>query len=43
MRRRLELIFQPETKIAYQDVHALPKIDEIRLNGPRVPGSQPGQ
>ena len=36
MRRRLELIFQPETEIAYQDVHALPKIDEIRLNGPRV-------
>ena len=36
MRRRLETIFRPETKIAYQDVHALPKIDEIRLNGPRV-------
>ncbi len=36
MRRRLESIFQPESKIAYQDVHALPKIDEIRLNGPRV-------
>jgi hypothetical protein len=36
MRRRLEVIFRPETKIAYQDVHALPKIDEIRLNGPRV-------
>jgi hypothetical protein len=36
MRRRLEVIFQPETKIAYQEVHALPKIDEIRLNGPRV-------
>jgi hypothetical protein len=36
MRRRLEAIFRPETKIAYQDVHALPKIDEIRLNGPRV-------
>ena len=36
MRRRLEVIFRPETRIAYQDVHALPKIDEIRLNGPRV-------
>lgn len=36
MRRRLELIFKPEVRIAYQDVHALPKIDEIRLNGPRV-------
>ena len=36
MRRRLEAIFRPETRIAYQDVHALPKIDEIRLNGPRV-------
>ena len=36
MRRRLEVIFRPETKIAYQEVHALPKIDEIRLNGPRV-------
>lgn len=30
MRRRLEVIFRPETKIAYQDVHALPKIDEMR-------------
>jgi hypothetical protein len=36
MRRRLETIFRPETKIAYQDVHALPQLDEIRLNGPRV-------
>jgi hypothetical protein len=36
MRRRLETIFRAETKIAYQEVHALPKIDEIRLNGPRV-------
>jgi hypothetical protein len=36
MRRRLEVIFRPETKISYQDVHAMPKIDEIRLNGPRV-------
>ena len=36
MRRRLEDIFRPVSKIAYQEVHALPKIDEIRLNGPRV-------
>ncbi|MDX1982043.1 MAG: anti-phage-associated DUF499 domain-containing protein [Bryobacteraceae bacterium] len=36
MRRRLEAIFRPETRIAYQEVHALPKIDEINLNGPRV-------
>ena len=36
MRRRLEAIFRPDNGIAYQSVHALPKIDEIRLNGPRV-------
>jgi hypothetical protein len=36
MKRRLEEIFQPIVKIAYQEVHALPKIDEIKLNGPRV-------
>ena len=36
MRRRLEAIFRPEIKTAYQEVHALPRIDEIRLNGPRV-------
>lgn len=36
MKRRLEQIFQPHAKIAYQEVEALPKIDEIRLNGPRV-------
>ncbi len=36
MRRRLEVIFRPEIKTAYQEVHALPRIDEIRLNGPRV-------
>lgn len=36
MRRRLEKIFQPESTCAYQRVHALPKIDEIQLNGPRV-------
>lgn len=36
MRRRLETIFKPEIGIAYQTVYALPRIDEIRLNGPRV-------
>lgn len=36
MKRRLEQIFRPHTKIAYQEVEALPRIDEIRLNGPRV-------
>lgn len=36
MRRRLEEIFRPAAKIAYQEVQALPKIDEIRLNGPRM-------
>jgi hypothetical protein len=36
MRRRLEAIFRPEIGTAYQTVHALPRIDEIRLNGPRV-------
>jgi hypothetical protein len=36
MKRRLEQIFCPQNKIAYQEVEALPRIDEIRLNGPRV-------
>jgi hypothetical protein len=36
MKRRLEAIFAPDTKLAYQEVHALPRVDEIRLNGPRV-------
>ena len=36
MKRRLEEIFQPRTKNAYEVVQALPKLDEIRLNGPRV-------
>jgi hypothetical protein len=36
MKRRLEDIFKPVTRIAYQEVEALPKIDEIKLNGPRV-------
>ena len=36
MKRRLEEIFRPVNRIAYQDVVALPKIDDIRLNGPRL-------
>lgn len=36
MKRRLEVIFEARTKCAYQEVESLPKIDEIRLNGPRV-------
>jgi hypothetical protein len=36
MKRRLEQIFFPHNRIAYQEVEALPRIDEIRLNGPRV-------
>ena len=36
MKRRLEQIFHPHNKIAYQEVVALPRIDEIRLNGSRV-------
>jgi hypothetical protein len=36
MKHRLEQIFHPHNKIAYQEVAALPQIDEIRLNGPRV-------
>lgn len=36
MKRRLEAIFHPHEKIAYQEVHALPLIDDIKLNGPRV-------
>ena len=36
MKRRLEDIFRPAVRIAYQEVEALPKIDDIKLNGPRV-------
>ena len=36
MRRRLEVIFRAEIKTAYEKVYALPNIDEILLNGPRV-------
>ena len=36
MKRRLQEIFRRVSKIAYQEVDALPKSDDIRLNGPRV-------
>jgi hypothetical protein len=36
LRRRLEEIFKPERKNAYQQLFALPTIDEVKVNGPRV-------
>jgi hypothetical protein len=36
MRRRLEAIFKPTRRAAYQEVRALPNIDEINLGGPRL-------
>jgi len=36
MRRRIEAIFDPKRKAAYQDLKALPVIDEVNLRGPRV-------
>jgi hypothetical protein len=36
MRRRVEIIFEPTRKTAYQDLKALPVIDEVNLKGPRV-------
>lgn len=37
MKRRLENIFEPKDKIAYQKVLALPKLDDIQnLSGPRT-------
>lgn len=33
---RLTGILEPERKIAYQDVNVLPKLDELRLSGPRT-------
>lgn len=36
LRRRLETIFKSERKNAYQELYALPTIDEVRVNGPRV-------
>jgi len=36
MRRRLLAIFQIKTRAAYQELHALPEVDKVKLNGPRV-------
>lgn len=36
MRRRLINIFEPRRKTAYQELAPLPKVDDVRLNGPRV-------
>jgi len=36
LRRRLEEIFKADRKRAYQELYALPTIDEVRVNGPRV-------
>lgn len=35
MRRRLESIFRPKERAAYEAVHALPKLDDIKLQGAR--------
>lgn len=36
MRRRIESIFEPKNKAGYQDLKALPVIDDVNLKGPRV-------
>lgn len=36
MRRRLEAIFQPKRRNAYQEIMALPTLDEVRLDAGRV-------
>jgi len=36
MRRRLERIFEPKRRAAYQDLHALPTLDDVKLDGGRV-------
>jgi len=36
MRRRIEGIFEPKNKAGYQDLKALPVIDDVNLKGPRV-------
>ena len=36
MKRRLEVIFEPKEKVAYQRVLALPKLDEIDTKGTRL-------
>jgi len=33
---RLEGILQPNTRVAYQDVQILPKLDDLKFSGPRV-------
>src|SRR3546814_8058591 len=33
---RLTAILQPVSKLAYQELHVMPKWDDIKLNGPRV-------
>lgn len=36
LRRRLTEIFKADRKNAYQELYALPTIDEVKVNGPRV-------
>lgn len=36
MRRRLEVIFQPKRRNAYQELRALPVLDEVRLDVARI-------
>ena len=36
MRRRLERIFEAKKRTAYQELMALPMLDEVKLDGPRV-------
>ncbi|MBN1335625.1 MAG: DUF499 domain-containing protein [Deltaproteobacteria bacterium] len=36
MRRRLQVIFEAKKRAAYQELQALPEIDSVRLNGPRL-------
>jgi hypothetical protein len=36
LRRRVEVIFKPTKKAAYQEVKALPAIDDVKLSGSRV-------
>jgi hypothetical protein len=36
LRRRLDEMFRPEKKHAYQELYALPTIDEVKVSGPRA-------
>jgi hypothetical protein len=36
MRRRLERIFEAKKRSGYQELHALPKLDDVKLDGGRV-------